>query len=589
MNTEFITIPALTDEIVDGLKGAPIVIDIETTGLNQHTDKILAVGLCSSEERAYYLLPEGLDTLKKLSGEPLVFHNASFDLKLLKRNGIDFMSAPWRDTMLIDHLLDENEKHGLGEIIQRRWADNYKDEFWGKYDKFEDAPDADRISYALRDVVYSWRLYNCQMAELREQGIPATLVDHVHKLAWSLIQTEYWGVSVDLDYLQEIGLKLKSRIEELKPLMREACSLEVEDIEADIWLAELDKRKTPKGKAGVPRPTFNWDSSKQLLELFYGKLGLPPQRNEKTKQPTVDWDALERLKGQHPVVDLLQEYREKAKIYGSFIEGTLDRAHCGRIYPSFNVNGTTTGRISHRDPNLGQLPREGGIRGIYRPGAGNVFIGADYSQLEVCLAAHFSRDASLLRIVLEGASQHDITAEALQIPRQTAKTVNFALGYGASHFKIARVLGVSNEEGKLAFDRYWETYSGVKAQMDLCAKAVDEGKPIVTMYGRRRRFPVQKRMPWDSAYRQAYNSLIQGSGADITSEALWRVDEEFRKRGWGHALFSVHDELLAEVREDVGAEAQALMVEIMEKIPQERGLTVPLKAAPSGPTRRWED
>lgn len=261
----------------------------------------------------------------------------------------------------------------------------------------------------------------------------------------------------------------------------------------------------------------------------------------------------------------------------------------GRIYPSFNVCGTATGRISHSNPNMGNLPSSCGIRGIFIPDPGFVFVSADFSQLEVCISAHFTRDANLLKIVNEGASMHDITAAGLNIKRELAKTLNFAMGYGCSHFKVAKTLGVSAAEGKKAYDKYWETYSGQKRVMDECSRKVDSGEPIVNPFGRRRRFEVKKRPGWDSAYRQAWNALVQGTGSDLTSRALYLADEKLRESGIGRALFSVHDEIICQAKKEFSNEAERVLIDTMEFVGHEIGLTVCLKAQGSGPCDRWVD
>lgn len=263
----------------------------------------------------------------------------------------------------------------------------------------------------------------------------------------------------------------------------------------------------------------------------------------------------------------------------------------GRIYPEFNVNGTKTGRISHSNPNLGQLPATGGIRGIYISDPGYVFISADYAQLEVVLAAHFSQDANLLKVVLEGASLHDITAEALGIPRPQAKTLNFALQFGAGPRRVSQVLDCSTQEATAAFERYWETYKGLRDFMQSCHDKVDRREAIVTPFGRERHFPPVFDKHWKRAraHRQAANFMIQSTGGDLTSRAFYLTAEELRTRGWGYGWLTVHDEILIQARPGVAEQARALLVSYMELVGREINLTVPLKAQSSGAALRWED
>jgi DNA polymerase-1 len=585
-------------------RAEPVVLDLETTGLDRFKDTIISAQLCvAGEETAYYIEGELVDELANFAA-PLVLHNFKFDFAFLRQRGIDLrypkVEVPLhgpreprniRDTLLMHHLLDENAEHSLDSIIKEKWNDPYKEMFWGRNKSFQEAPEQERVEYACKDVIYTGLLYADLLSALREQGIPSSLIEHVHRLALALYDTEVLGVRVDLDYLTKVGEELTGRITAARGEMR-TLAPEVELVENQLWLDELEKRKTPKGKAGVKRPAFNWDSGKQLQALIYGELGVRPiERKSKStgeKRPTLDDAALEELQDAHPVIARLRDYRADQKVFGSFIEGTLERQVGGRIYPSFNVCGTVTGRISSSNPNLQQLPRDGGVRGIYVPDPGHLLISCDYGQLEVVVAAHYSKDPNLLKIIYEGASKHDITAAALGIPRQLAKTVNFACQYQCSHYKVAAILGVSEKEGLYAWQKYWETYKGEKAVIDECKATVDRGEPIINLFGRRRRFPSVFGAKWEreAAHRQAYSSLIQGTGADITHTAFYNVSYHIQKVALGRALFEVHDEILIEAKEERVEEAKRLLEDTM--VEAGKVLSVPLTVDCSAPLARWE-
>lgn len=578
----------LEDCVREGLD--TVALDLETTGLGR-TDTIISGAVTGPGNYVAFFGPEMLHELTSSPpGLRFIFHNASFDLKVLAWAGSGLHSNfQYVDTLILSHLLDENGEHGLGALVRKYYDDNYKEEFWTKYKTAQEAPEDELAEYNAKDVYYTHALYDLLKEGLYAEGVPRSLWDHVHQLQRSLLETEISGIAVDREYLMAKGVELKTRIEKLLPEMRELVKGEIELIECEGWIKAIDKLKTDAGKARVKKPEFSFDSAKQLMRLLYVHLGLPEQKNDKTKKPSVDYDSLEKIKDRHPLVSKIQEYRELQKIYGTYIEGTLERLVGGRIYPSFNTTGTATGRISHSNPNMGNLPKAGGIRGVFIPDAGFVFISADFSQLEVSLSAHFTRDTNLLKIVLDGASQHDITAASLGISRDLAKTLNFGMAYGCSAYKVAKVLGVSNEEGKKAFDKYWETYGGQKRVMDECSKKVDQGEPIISPFGRRRRFERRERPAWDSAYRQAWNALVQGTGSDCTSRAFYLADTALRSRGIGRALFTVHDEIIIQAKKENAQEAEMILLDAMKAVGEEIKLTVPLRAESSGAMERWED
>lgn len=569
-----------------------VALDFETTGLSR-TDKIIsgAVTGPTPYDIAFFDDFSIFEIIAAPSGMKFIFHNATFDLKMLAwATGTHLAQHfDYEDTLILSHLLDENGSHSLGDLVEQYYGDTYKKDFWSKHKKATDAPESELAQYNALDVHYTFKLHRDLKAALKDDGVPDSLIEHVHSLQKTLLETEIQGIAVDKEYLLEKGTELRIKIERLLPEMRTLVAPQIDAIECADWIKEIEKRKTPAGKSRVPRPEFSFDSPKQLAALIYDQLKLPKQINAKTKAVSTDWDSLENVKELHPVVSKLQEYREAQKIYGTYIEGTLERMVEGRIYPSFNVTGTATGRISHQNPNMGNMPSGGGIRGMFIPDSGHVLISADFSQLEVCLSAHFTSDANLLRIVNEGASQHDITAASLGIPRGSAKNVNFACQYGAGAFKLAKMLGVSNEQGEKALAKYWETYAGQKRVMDECSAKVDRGEPIISPFGRRRRFETRQRKAWDGAYRQAWNALVQGTGSDCTSRAFYLADAGLRNRGIGRALFTVHDEIIIQAKIGHEEEAEKVLVDTMAAVGVELNLTVALKAQGSGACSRWED
>lgn len=596
---EYMKYTRLTDSqsvinAITSLKGS-VCLDTETDSLDPHKAHLIDVQMSTNDpEHVVCFSAELAHNLTLLSKSlTYVAQNYAYDVHVLYRHGLDLRDRYWEDTMLMCHLVDENVSSSLSENVKKLWGDSYKDVFWEKYSSYEEAPQAERDEYACKDVYYTHKWWVMLWGKLEEEQIPDTLVAHIHDLSAVLLDTSIEGILVDRMYLETLGAKLSTELATLQPQMRSCVEWQVNSIEMGEWVKNIEAYKTEKGKMNAKRPVFSFDSTKQLQHLLYSRLQLEVQRNEKTKAPSTDEASLRNLEGQHPLIPLLLEYREKSKILNTYIQGTLERIDYAtdRIYPGFRVNGTATGRISHSNPNLGQLPRKGGIRAIYRPDDLYSFVSADYSQLEICLAAHFTHDANLLAIVREGASQHDITANSLAISRNDAKRVNFAMMYGCSAYKIHKLLGVSIPEGEYLWKKYWDTYIGVKKLMDECASKVDSGLPIVTPYGRKRRFPKseEKRPVWDKAYRQAFNALIQGTGADITSEALYLVDAQLKEKNIGRALLSVHDEILVRVKDTDVSVAKDILKHTMEGVGKRLQLIIDLKVEVSEGMKRWED
>ena len=563
-----------------------VALDVETDSLNTRSAKLLSYSISKGGE-AFVVPGHLVNHLHILKSRRLILQNFKYDFQVLHRHGVDLIDTDFRDTMLMHHLMDENLEHGLGEMVKTYFGDDYKEEFWSKYKTFEEAPHAEGIEYQGKDAVYTLKLYEYFSTYLKDKE---PLVEHVHKLAKALYYTELEGVCVDVPLMTETKSVMGAEIASYIPKLRSEFDKQCTQWELVKWNEELDKRTTLKGKMNVPKPEFSFNSDAQLSWLIYKGLKLPVLNKTKKGNPSTDYETLETLSEQHPILSTLKSYKGAKTLYSTFVEGMLDRVEGGRIYPEFNINGTATGRISHKNPNLGNIPREGPIRGFFTPSPGCVLGGADYSQLEVVIEANFSKDKALRTMILEGSSKHDITAKGLGITRDAAKTLNFAMQYRCSPYKVASLLSVSPKEAQHVWDKYWQVYSGVKTLMDWCDSKLEAREPIVNPFGRARNFPADFDNKWDyeKAKRQAYNALIQGTGADITHKAFYRASERLRANGRGRMLWEVHDELLGEFKASLFEFEIHQLVGIMDSIGVELGFEIPLTAKPYGPFERWQ-
>jgi len=341
---------------------------------------------------------------------------------------------------------------------------------------------------------------------------------------------------------------------------------------------------------------FNINSPKQLAFLLFETLGLPPVKKTKTGYST-DVEVLERLKNLHEIPSLVLEYRTVAKIRSTYVDvlpGRIDPRD-GRIHTTLSQTQAATGRLSSSDPNLQNIPIRTELGRRIRSGfvaeKGNLFVGADYSQVELRLLAHLSGDAELIRRFRQGDDIHAATAAAVfdvdpsaVTPelRRRAKVINFGILYGMSPFGLSRELGIGGKEAKTYIDHYFDRYPGVKEYIDgLKATARKDGY-VLTLMGRRRTLKdidSRNKVLREAAERMAINTPIQGSAADLIKMAMIRVDREFREAGMdARLILQVHDELIVEAPEREAAGSERILKEAMEGVAK---LSVPLTVSVS--------
>ena len=337
---------------------------------------------------------------------------------------------------------------------------------------------------------------------------------------------------------------------------------------------------------------FNINSPKQLGEILFEKLGLPPVKKTKSGYST-NAEVLEKLKSRHPIVEAILDYRTLTKLKSTYADGLVKEiADDGRIHTTFQNMVTATGRLSSTEPNLQNIPvrTELGseIRKMFVPKDGWVFVDADYSQIELRVLAHIANDEHMQNAFTSGMDIHTATAaqvfhvapeDVTPLMRRHAKAVNFGIVYGISEFSLAEDIGVTRKEAKAYIENYLQNYAGVREYMkNIVARAKQDGF-VTTMFGRRRNLPELKSSNFNIrsfGERVALNTPIQGTAADIIKLAMIHVDKALREQKLqARLVLQVHDELIVECPIEEREQVTALLTEQMEHVAK---LSVPLLA-----------
>ena len=408
-----------------------------------------------------------------------------------------------------------------------------------------------------------WNLYPVLNEELKKQGMDSLYYEIELPLCPVLYKMENAGVAIDREQLQQFGRMLSQRIADCETLIF--------------------------GYADGP---LNINSTKQLGELLFDKLGLPPVKKTKTGYST-NAEVLEKLKGKHPIIPAIMDYRMLTKLNSTYAEGLMKAiGEDGRIHTTFQNLVTATGRLSSTEPNLQNIPVRtdlgAEIRKMFIPKPGCVLVDADYSQIELRVLAHIAGDTTMQDAFRNGMDIHTVTAsqvfsvpaeQVTSLQRRHAKAVNFGIVYGISEFSLAEDIGVSRYEAKAYIESYLAKYPGVKAYMKrVVADAASTGF-TQTLYGRRREITELKSTNFNirqSGERIALNTPIQGTAADLIKLAMIRVNKALTEKfPEAKLLLQVHDELIVECPEEIAQQVAELISCEMEQVAQ---LKVPLLA-----------
>lgn len=559
-----------------------VAVDTETSALNAMRADLAGISLATGPGEACYIplahggsdmfaekpdqiaLDRALSLLKPLLESEAVLkvgQNIKYDLNVLARHGIAV--APIDDTMIVSFALDAGRSldgigggHGMDELSERHLGHAtlaFKD-ICGTGKKaipFGEVPLAKATEYAAEDAEVTWRLHRLLHPRLAEEGGSRVYQRVDRPLIAVVAQMERHGIKVD-----------KARLAGLS----EEFAREIARIEQEVFAA-----------AGME---FTIGSPKQLGDVLFDKMGYKGGRKGKSGQYSTDQAILEGLAAQGAeVATKVLEWRQLSKLKSTYTDALQAAINpdTGRVHTSYSLVGAQTGRLSSTDPNLQNIPirTEIGrqIREAFVPEPGNVLMSADYSQIELRLAAHMADVPQLKEAFAAGEDIHARTAREMygEVTRDTrarAKTINFAILYGISRWGLAGRLGIEPDEAQGLIDTYFQRFPGIQRYIAETLESVRERGYSETLFGRKTWFPrieSKNQAERQGSERAAINAPIQGTSADIIKRAMARMMPALDEAGLGHVrmLLQVHDELVFELPEGDVAAASPVIERVM--------------------------
>ncbi|HPT08168.1 MAG TPA: DNA polymerase I [bacterium] len=555
-----------------------ITLDTETTSLNALEAKLLGISFCWKKNEAYFVnlanynkpanlfdktINPWLLELKKIIEKKdltIIGHNIKYDLQVLKNYNININGKIF-DTMIASYLLNpENRQHNLDALSfsELNWEKISSDDLFINKDKKNFAEvDVEKLSiYSCEDADCTFKLKEILEKKLIKNKLLKLFQDIEIPLIPILANMERNGILLDVVFLKKLGQKLKTDIKKLK-----------------IKIYDLAGKE------------FNINSTKQLKEILYEQLDINPVGIKKTK---TGWstasDELEKIKHLHPIIELLQNYRELSKLLSTYIDALpkLLNLQTKKIHTSFNQTITATGRLSSSDPNLQNIPTRTNlgnqIRQAFIASPKHVLLSLDYSQIELRVMAHLSKDKNLISAFNNNLDIHLSTAatinhlplnEVTSTLRRQAKAINFGILYGQGPHGLSQSANISYQQAREFIDKYFASYTNVKKFIDATIKTARASNYTETMFGRRRFLPEinsSEIMKKRAAERMAINSPVQGSAADILKMAMIKIFDEIKGSSDIKMLLQVHDELIFEVAENKVDKYCSLIKKIMENI-----------------------
>ena len=578
------------EEVVSFFKGRTLPqfsFDTETDRLNYYDQQIEILTMFDGKDEILIDFRNNKDTgailsiLKPIFEEAkvIVAQNSVFDLGVIDRYGIYPEKVELFDTMIAQHLLDENGRCGLKQMAK----DYLGVEETLTYDEAKNSGKSTFYRYAMNDAVWTWEIAKIQKELIKEQGLVHLFRDIEMPFMRVLLDMKRNGVLIDTNKVARVTSELKVLITDLEIQMLETLGEKI-----SFQHSLLDTKP-------VAVHNFNFNSTLQLSKILFDRLGLEVIERTPSGARGVGKITIKTYKDRVPFVQLLYKYKAAQKLLNSFFEPLpkfLDED--GRVRTEFKDHGTVTGRLSARKPNLQQLPNDNklfdfGTRECFIASPGKKMVAIDYSQQELRIMAQLSKDPKLVKIINDGGDLHLINANTvfdLGIPeekcyknhpeyetikkqykqdRNKGKVFSFGIPYGMGAHKLSRDFNVSMEEAEKLLEKFFEGFPDLKKAIDQAHKDTKENLQVVSFSGRRRRFQKDVHGNVDfRAFRQSFNFLIQSFGADLIRMACnkIRLYSDNNPHLGISLLMTVHDEVVlecnSEYAEEVAQECELL-------------------------------
>ncbi|HMR46815.1 MAG TPA: DNA polymerase I [Bacteroidia bacterium] len=572
---------AIDDLVAELLKQTEICFDTETSSLDYFSLSIVGLSFSFNSGTGYYIpCPEDFDKARAICHKfkPVLEHasilkigqNIKFDMLVLKRYGVE-VKAPLYDTMIAHYLVEPDMKHGMDYLSETYlgYTPVHIEELIGKKGKnqgsMRDVPIDKIAEYAAEDADITFQLKQVLAPMVEKHEVDGVLKDIELPLIPVLADMEYEGVRIDVDYLNAYSKEL-----ELDMLMYRSAIFEIAGLE------------------------FNLDSPRQMGDVLFGHLKLPVDKKTATGQHSTNEEVLSKLAHDFPIAEKILEYRELTKLKSTYVDALpqMVNVKTGRVHTTFNQTIASTGRLSSIGPNLQNIPirTERGQRvrkAFIARDDEHILLSADYSQIELRLAAEISGDENMLEAFRQRLDIHQATAarvynvalaDVTKEMRSKAKMVNFGIIYAISAFGLSQRLGIPRKEAAELIENYFVQYPKLRNYMSETLEFARHHGYVKTIMGRRRylkdinsrNFTVR-----GFAEREAINSPLQGSAADLVKLAMIHIHEEFKRQNLKSKMtLQVHDELVFDTHKN---EVDLIKPIIREKMIQAIKTNVPLE------------